>query len=76
MGSIDDLAAACGVARRTLEKHFRRFVGRSPSQVRRELVLERVRRELLRAQAEVCISKLPCAAASYSCCSSAASAPR
>jgi AraC-like DNA-binding protein/tetratricopeptide (TPR) repeat protein len=58
MSSIDDLAAACGVARRTLEKHFRRFVGRSPSQVRHELVLERVRRELLRAQAEASITEI------------------
>jgi AraC-like DNA-binding protein/tetratricopeptide (TPR) repeat protein len=49
---VDELAAACGVARRTLEKHFRRFVGRSPSQVRRQLLLEAVRRELLRARPE------------------------
>jgi AraC-like DNA-binding protein/tetratricopeptide (TPR) repeat protein len=58
MRSIDDLAVACGVARRTLEKHFRRFVGRSPSQVRREFVLERVRRELLRAQSEASITEI------------------
>ena len=58
MSSIDDLAVACGVARRTLEKHFRRFVGRSPSQVRREFVLERVRRELLRAQSEANITEI------------------
>jgi AraC-like DNA-binding protein len=57
MSSIDELAAACGVARRTLEKHFRRFVGRSPSRVRREFVLERVRRELLRAQSETSITE-------------------
>ena len=50
--SVDQLAAACGVPRRTLEKHFRRFVGRSPAQVKRELLLDRVRRELLRASAE------------------------
>lgn len=56
--SIDDLAVASGVARRTLEKHFRRFVGRSPSQVRRELVLQQVRRELLRAQAEASITEI------------------
>jgi AraC-like DNA-binding protein/tetratricopeptide (TPR) repeat protein len=48
--SIDEIAAACGVARRTLEKHFRRFIGRTPRQMRRELRLDRVRRELLRAQ--------------------------
>lgn len=58
ISSIDDLAVACGVARRTLEKHFRRFVGRSPSQVRRQFVLERVRRELLRAQSEASITEI------------------
>jgi transcriptional regulator GlxA family with amidase domain len=58
MNSIDDLAVACGVARRTLEKHFRRFVGRSPGRVRRELVLEQVRRELLRAQSEASITEI------------------
>jgi AraC-like DNA-binding protein len=58
MSSIDDLVAACGVARRTLEKHFRRFVGRSPSQVRREFVLERVRRELLRARSGASITEI------------------
>jgi len=46
---IDELAAACGVARRTLEKHFRRFVGRTPSAVLRDIRLERIRHDLLRA---------------------------
>jgi tetratricopeptide (TPR) repeat protein/AraC-like DNA-binding protein len=55
---IDELAAQCGVARRTLEKHFRRFVGRSPSQVKRELLLERVRRELLRASPEATTTEI------------------
>jgi AraC-like DNA-binding protein len=54
--SIDKLAAACGVARRTLEKHFRRFAGRTPSQVRREVRLDRVRRELLRAQPDASVT--------------------
>jgi AraC-like DNA-binding protein len=56
--SVDELAAECGVARRTLEKHFRRFVGRSPSQVKRDLLLERVRRELLRASPEVTTTEI------------------
>ena len=55
---VDELAAECGVARRTLEKHFRRFVGRSPSQVKRELLLERVRRELLRASPEATTTEI------------------
>ena len=33
--SVDELAAACGVGRRTLEKHFRRFLGRTLVEVRR-----------------------------------------
>ncbi|WGD53408.1 helix-turn-helix domain-containing protein [Bradyrhizobium sp. CB1650] len=56
--SIDELAAACGVARRTLEKHFRRFVGRSPSEVRHALLLERFRHELLRAQPKSNVTKI------------------
>jgi TolB-like protein len=50
--TIDGLAAECGVARRTLEKHFRRFLGRTPSETVCELRLDRVRRELLRARPE------------------------
>ena len=46
---LDELAAACGVAPRTLQKHFRRFSGQTPSQARRKACLERARRELLRA---------------------------
>jgi AraC-like DNA-binding protein len=56
--SIDELAAACGVARRTLEKHFRRFAGRTPSQVRREVRLDRVRRELLRAKPDASVTDI------------------
>jgi TolB-like protein len=55
---IDELAAACGVARRTLQKHFRRFVSRTPSQVQRELRLDRVRRELLRARPNASVTKI------------------
>jgi AraC-like DNA-binding protein len=56
--SIDELAAACGVARRTLQKHFRRFVGRTPTQVQRQLLLEQVRRELLRARPEASVTEI------------------
>src|SRR6478736_5348482 len=34
---LDDLATAAGVAPRTLQKHFRRFVGRAPLAFLREL---------------------------------------
>ena len=46
--SVGELAAACGVASRTLQKHFKRFLGRTPREVLRDLRLERVRHELLR----------------------------
>jgi transcriptional regulator GlxA family with amidase domain len=46
---VEDLAAISGVARRTLHKHFRRFLSRTPMQFLRELRLARARQELLRA---------------------------
>jgi adenylate cyclase len=54
--TTDELAKVCGVAERTLQKHFRRFVGRTPSQIRRDLCLDQVRRELLRARPETTIT--------------------
>lgn len=45
--SIKDLAASCGVAPRTLQKHFRRFVGRTPREVQAAARLEGTRRDLL-----------------------------
>ena len=42
-----DLASACGVSPRTLQKHFIRFLGRAPRTFLRQLRFERARRELL-----------------------------
>src|SRR5690349_13321753 len=42
-----DLARAVGVAPRTLEKHFRRVLGKTPGAVLREARLAHARRELL-----------------------------
>ena len=47
-----------GVKRRTLEKHFRRFLCRTPVEVRRDLRLERARRDLLRAQSGVTVTEI------------------
>lgn len=55
--SIGELAAACGVARRTLQKHFRLFLGRTPGEVLRELRLERVRQELLQARPDASVTE-------------------
>jgi len=43
-----DLALACGVSPRTLQKHFHRFIGRAPRTFLQQLRFERARRELLR----------------------------
>ena len=45
--SVKALAAACGVAPRTLQKHFRHFIGRTPHEVQWTLRMERARRDLL-----------------------------
>ena len=50
--SVSELAAACGVAPRTLQKHFRRFLGRTLLEVRLDARLKRARQELLRARPE------------------------
>src|SRR5262245_16295146 len=52
------LAAACGIAPRTLQKHFRRFVGRAPLAYLREVRFERARRELLGAAETVTITEI------------------
>ncbi len=44
---VGELAQICGVATRTLQKHFKRFLGRTPGEVLGDLRLERVRHELL-----------------------------
>ena len=57
-GRIDDLSEAAGVKRRTLEKHFRRFLGRTPVEVRRDFRLERARRDLLRAPSGAAVTEI------------------
>ena len=47
---IGDLARSCGVPRRTLEKHFRRFAGCAPLAFLRAERLDRARRKLLKAR--------------------------
>jgi adenylate cyclase len=44
---LGELAAACGVAPRTLQKHFRRFLGITPVAALRDLRLDVARRALL-----------------------------
>src|SRR4051794_11269016 len=44
---LTDLAEICGVAPRTLQKHFQRFLGCTPLAFLRQLRFERARRDLL-----------------------------
>ena len=46
---IDDLASFCGVARRTLEKHFRQFIGCTPAEFLQTERMKHARRTLLKA---------------------------
>lgn len=57
-GDVEELAAACGVRRRTLEAHFRRFLGRTPVEVRRDLRLTQARRDFLRASSGASVTEI------------------
>src|SRR5215471_13688729 len=54
--TLASLAAACGVAPRTLQKHFRRFLGRTPVAFLRELRLDQARQQLLRPAATTSVT--------------------
>jgi AraC-like DNA-binding protein/tetratricopeptide (TPR) repeat protein len=54
--SIGKLAAFCGVAPRTLQKHFKQFVGKTPAEFRFEARIDRARRELLRAKPNISVA--------------------
>jgi AraC-like DNA-binding protein/tetratricopeptide (TPR) repeat protein len=56
--SIGKLAASCGVAPRTLQKHFKQFVGKTPAEIRFEARMDLARREMLRARANVSIAEI------------------
>jgi helix-turn-helix protein len=48
--TVPQLASASGVARRTLQTQFRRFIGASPLQFLRETRLAEARRQFVRAE--------------------------
>jgi adenylate cyclase len=56
--TVDALAVSCGIARRTLEKHFRRFVGQAPLAFLRTLRLERAHVILLNAPPQSRITEI------------------
>jgi AraC-like DNA-binding protein/tetratricopeptide (TPR) repeat protein len=56
--SIAEIAACCGVAPRTLQKHFKTFVGKTPGELRFEARMDWARRELLRAKTDVSVAAI------------------
>jgi AraC-like DNA-binding protein/tetratricopeptide (TPR) repeat protein len=55
---LAELAAAAGVAPRTLQKHFRRFLDRTPQAVQHDLRLDRARQELLRGAPDAAVTDI------------------
>jgi AraC-like DNA-binding protein/TolB-like protein len=56
--TLTSLAAACGVAPRTLQKQFRRHTGRGPIEYLRDARLDHVRQTLLRASDRASIADI------------------
>jgi AraC-like DNA-binding protein/tetratricopeptide (TPR) repeat protein len=55
---VGELAALCGVAPRTLQKHFHRFLDQAPLAFLRDLRFDRARRELLRGVHDTSITEI------------------
>jgi AraC-like DNA-binding protein/tetratricopeptide (TPR) repeat protein len=55
---LRDLAAVSGIAPRTLQKHFHRFLGRAPLAFLRELRFDRAREQLLHPAEHVSVTEL------------------
>ncbi len=56
--TVDEIASACGVGRRTLQRHFRRFIGRMPMEFLRDLRLDTARQKLLRASSRASVTDI------------------
>jgi AraC-like DNA-binding protein/tetratricopeptide (TPR) repeat protein len=56
--SVKELAKTCGVAPRTLQQHFRQFLGQSPLGVLRDIRLDFARHELLLGRAGTGVTEL------------------
>jgi AraC-like DNA-binding protein len=56
--TVGKLALACGVAARTLQQHFRQFLGQSPIEALRGIRLDLVRRKLLMGRDDTEITEL------------------
>jgi adenylate cyclase len=56
--TVYSLAAACGVAERSLQRHFRRFVGQTPMEFLRAERLDQVRQSLLGAPPQADVTRI------------------
>ena len=56
--TVGEIALACGVGRRTLQRQFRHFLGRMPMACVRDIRLDRARRELLQPPGRVNITEI------------------
>jgi AraC-like DNA-binding protein/TolB-like protein len=56
--TIGEIALACGVGHRTLQRHFRRFLRRMPMEFLRELRHEKAREELLRGASRASVTEI------------------
>jgi AraC-like DNA-binding protein/tetratricopeptide (TPR) repeat protein len=56
--TVDEIASASGVSRRTLQRQFRRFIGRTLTEFLRDLRLGEARQELLRASAGASVTDI------------------
>jgi AraC-like DNA-binding protein/tetratricopeptide (TPR) repeat protein len=55
---LDDLAATCGVSSRTLQKHFRRFLGQAARGFLQDLRFNRARQALLAAGPQISVTDI------------------
>ena len=56
--TVDELAAACGLARRTMQTQFRRFLGSAPLEFLRLTRLAEARRQLLEAEPAATVTSI------------------
>jgi len=59
--TVDDLAKASGIARRTLQKQFRRYLGCTPVEHLRAVRLQRAREEILRSSTATSVTQIAAA---------------
>jgi len=56
--TVGELALACGVGRRTLQRYFRHFMDKAPMEVLHDLRLDRARQDLLRTSGRASVTDI------------------